>query len=121
MATYLITGSSRGLGLALVSRLASLPSSVVGAVIATSRQDNSSRLRDLVNGSSGRVGFVPMDVTDTKSLQEAVVNVKDYLSGRGLDVLINNAGVMPVTKGGLEAMYSFFNRVFDSIRPVLIL
>ncbi|EYE92873.1 NAD(P)-binding protein [Aspergillus ruber CBS 135680] len=104
MATYLITGSSRGLGLALVSRLASLPSSVVGAVIATSRQDNSSRLRDLVNGSSGRVGFVPMDVTDTKSLQEAVVNVKDYLSGRGLDVLINNAGVMPVTKGGLEAM-----------------
>lgn len=62
-----------------------------------------------------------MDVTDTKSIQEAVGNVKDRLSGRGLDVLINNAGVMPVTKGGLEAMYLFFNRVYDSFGHVLIM
>lgn len=113
MATYLITGSSRGLGLALVSRLASLPPSDVGAVIATSRQDNSPRLRELVNESSGRVGFVPMDVTDTKSIQDAAESVKNRLRGRGLDVLINNAGVMPVTRGGLEAMYSLMS--FTSI------
>jgi len=120
MATYLITGSSRGLGLALVCRLALLPSSDVGAVIATSRQDNSPRLRELVNSSSGRVRFVPMDVTDTKSIQEAVGSVKDRLSGRGLDVLINNAGVMPVTKGGLEAMYSLV-QYSNSTRRILII
>jgi len=61
-----------------------------------------------------------MDVTDTKSIQEAVGSVKDRLSGRGLDVLINNAGVMPVTKGGLEAMYSLV-QYSNSTRRILII
>lgn len=106
MATYLITGSSRGLGLALVSRLASLPQSEVSAVFATARQDNSPRLRELVDSSSSRVGFVPLDVTDERSATEAVELVDKQLQGRGLDVLINNAGVMPVTRQGLEGMYA---------------
>lgn len=105
MANYLITGSSRGLGLALVSRLAALPSSEVGTIIATARQDNSPQLRDLVNKSSGQVGFVPLDVTSPQSIQQAVKLVENRLQGKGLDVLINNAGVLPVTRGGIEAMY----------------
>lgn len=113
MANYLITGSSRGLGLALVSRLAALPSSEVGTIIATARQDNSPQLRDLVSKSSGQVGFVPLDVTSPRSIQEAVKLVEDRLQGKGLDVLINNAGVMPVTPGGLENMY-------DALRDALI-
>lgn len=106
MATYLITGSSRGLGLSLVTRLASLPISEVGTVIATSRQDNSPRLRDLVHSSSGRVRFVPMDVTDTQSVQEAVRSVEERLQGRGVDVLVNNAGVFPGGRS-LEDMYVY--------------
>ena len=104
MATYLITGSSRGLGLSLVTRLASLPNSEVGTIIATSRQDNSPRLRDLVDNSSGRVRFVPMDVTDSQSVQEAVRRVEERLQGRGVDVLVNNAGVFPGGRS-LEDMY----------------
>ena len=104
MATYLITGSSRGLGLSLVTRLASLPNSEVGTIIATSRQDNSPRLRDLVDNSSGRVRFVPMDVTDSQSVQEAVRRVEERLQGRGVDVLVNNAGVFPKGKSW-EDMY----------------
>lgn len=107
MATYLITGSSRGLGLSLVTRLASLPSSEVGTVIATSRHDNCPRLRDLVHSSSGRVRFVPMDVTDTQSVQEAVRSVEERLQGRGVDVLVNNAGVFPGGRS-LEDMYVYF-------------
>lgn len=105
MATYLITGSSRGLGLAMVSRLASLPQSEVSTIFATARQDNSARLRELVDSSSGRIGFVPLDVTDENSATKAANLIDRQLQGRGLDVLINNAGVMPVTRGGLEAMY----------------
>lgn len=115
MANYLITGSSRGLGLALVSRLAALPSSEVGTIIATARQDNSPQLRDLVNKSSGQVGFVPLDVTSPRSIQEAVKLVEDRLQGKGLDVLINNAGVMPVTPGGLENMYDALRDAWISL------
>ncbi|XHG05981.1 hypothetical protein AWENTII_009193 [Aspergillus wentii] len=100
MATYLITGSSRGLGLALATRLASLPKSDVGSIFATSRRDNA-KLNELVE-SSDRVGFVPMDVTDERSIAEAVKLVEIRLQGRGLDVLINNVGVMPATRGELR-------------------
>lgn len=104
MSTYLITGSSRGLGLAMVTRLASLPKSEVATVFATARQDNSPRLRELVDSSSGRVGFVPLDVSDDQSVAEAAGLVKQQLRGRGLDVLINNAGVIPTRKQTLEGM-----------------
>ena len=112
MANYLITGSSRGLGFALVSRLAALPSSKVGTIIATARQDNTPQLCDLINKSSGKVVFVPLDVASLQSIQKAVKLVENLLQGKGLDVLINNAGVMPVAPGGLEDMY-------DALRDTL--
>lgn len=104
MASYLVTGSSRGLGLALVSRLASLPKAEVASIIATARQDNSPQLKEIVSASSGRVEFVKLDVTDKTSVEEAVKSVEHKLKGKGLDYLINNAGVMDWSKDGLESM-----------------
>ncbi|KAJ5885977.1 uncharacterized protein N7473_008651 [Penicillium subrubescens] len=104
MASYLVTGSSRGLGLALVSRLASLPSAQVGKIIATARQDNSPQLTELVNTSSGRVELVKLDVTNKSSIQEAAKLVEGKLQGKGLDYLINNAGLMDWSSTGLEGM-----------------
>jgi NAD(P)-dependent dehydrogenase (short-subunit alcohol dehydrogenase family) len=104
MASYLITGSSRGLGLALVSRLASLPSAQVGKIIATARQDNSPQLTELVNTSSGRVELVKLDVTNKSSIQKAAKLVEGKLQGKGLDYLINNAGLMDWSATGLEGM-----------------
>ncbi|KAH1356701.1 hypothetical protein KXX33_007170 [Aspergillus fumigatus] len=40
MSTYLITGASRGLGLALAHHLANLPGSSVGTIFATSRSEH---------------------------------------------------------------------------------
>jgi NAD(P)-dependent dehydrogenase (short-subunit alcohol dehydrogenase family) len=104
MASYLVTGSSRGLGLALVSRLASLPRSEVATIIATARQDNSTQLKTIVDASPGRVELVKMDVTDKTSVEAAVKLVESKLQGRGLDCLINNAGVMDSSNDGLEGM-----------------
>lgn len=104
MASYLVTGSSRGLGLALVSHLASLPKAQVATIIATARQDNSPQLRDIVSASSGRVEFAKLDVTDKTSVEEAVKSVQHKLQGKGLDYLINNAGVMDRSKDGLAGM-----------------
>lgn len=103
MASYLITGSSRGLGLAMVARLASLPESQVGVVFATARH-NSPELTELVKKFPNRVSFVQLDTADSTSIQEAAKQVDHQLKGKGLDVLINNAGVGTITVGGVEKM-----------------
>ncbi|KAJ5584010.1 Short-chain dehydrogenase/reductase SDR [Penicillium hispanicum] len=102
MASFLVTGASRGLGLALVARLASLPATEVGTIFATARQDNSPQLREIVSASAGRVELVKLDVTDKASVHEAASVVQQKLQGKGLDYLINNAGVMDWTATGLE-------------------
>ncbi|KAJ5767807.1 hypothetical protein N7533_000390 [Penicillium manginii] len=112
MASFLITGSSRGLGLALATRLASLPSGQVGTIFATARQDNSTQLRELINASSGRIEFVGLDVTDKKSIQEATSLVEHKLQGKGLDYLINNAGAVDWNPAGVEGMENL-NEMFN--------
>lgn len=104
MASYLVTGSSRGLGLALVSRLASLPKADVGTIIATARQENSPRLQELVTAFPGRIELVKLDVTDMLSVEAAARLVEVKLQGKRLDYLINNAGVMDWSPTGLEGM-----------------
>lgn len=103
MSTYLITGTSRGLGLALVRHLANLPSSSVGSIFATSRSEHPS-LHEL-SQKSDRIHWIKCDVTDAASVQDAARTVQGKLQGKGLDVLINNAGVMPHTNGGIANMH----------------
>ena len=106
MATYLITGSSRGLGLELATQLAALPSTQVARVFATARSAPSADLTRLIDGSSGRVVYVKLDTSDHTSVQNAAVEVSRNLEadGLGLDVLINNAGIMPFSSEGVETM-----------------
>ncbi|KAL4748899.1 hypothetical protein BDW72DRAFT_205223 [Aspergillus terricola var. indicus] len=90
MATYLVTGASRGLGLELAAQLAASPPTEVSLVFTTSRNISAQGLAGL------------LDPSDPESLRAAVALVDDYLRGRGLDVLINNAGVQPITPGEIE-------------------
>lgn len=104
MASYLITGASRGIGLGIVQLLASKPLSEVSVVFAAARTE-SDALKQLIAGSEGRVRWVQLDVTDNGDIERATAQVTEALDGKGLDVLINNAGIMPLTAGGIEAMY----------------
>ncbi|KAL8832928.1 MAG: hypothetical protein Q9170_004656 [Blastenia crenularia] len=104
MATYLITGCSRGLGLELVSQLAATPAGQTRLILATSRNKPSAKLQELIDASHGRVSFVALDTTDQKSIKNAFSSAEKVLEGHGLDVLINNAGVMPVTPDGIQTM-----------------
>ena len=95
MSSYLITGCSRGLGLELVKQLLLAPPSSVSTVLATSRSSSpSAPLQEQINHSKGRVHHLQLDVTDKKSIQSASQHASHILDGRGLDVLINNAGIM---------------------------
>lgn len=92
MASYLVTGSSRGLGLAMVTHLANSSPSDARVVFATARSQTPG-LKELVEKSSGRVVFVEMDTTDQASVDKAVKVVEFQLGDKGLDYLVNNAGV----------------------------
>ncbi|KAL9004066.1 MAG: hypothetical protein Q9188_003101 [Gyalolechia gomerana] len=103
MASYLITGASRGFGFALARQLASLPASDVTKVFATARGD-AFALKELAKQSSGRIVVVQLDVTNEASIKQAVAEVEVNLEGKGLDVLINNAGVCQYADDGVQSM-----------------
>ena len=104
MASYLITGASRGIGLELTKQLLELPVSQVGKVFAISRSDSSARLRDLINKSPDRAVQIFASVDDTESVQKAAKDVESNLGAQGLDVLINNAGVQAFCPGGTKTV-----------------
>ncbi|KAI1443903.1 NAD(P)-binding protein [Annulohypoxylon stygium] len=103
MASFLVTGASRGFGLALVRRLASLSATDVGQVFATAR-GYSPVLEELEKNSYGRVVVVKLDVTNETCIKQAAAEVEAKLGGKGLDVLINNAGICQYAPDGVKSM-----------------
>lgn len=94
MSTYFITGAARGIGLELTKQLLELPADQVSLVFANTRSEPSAALAELITNSAGRVKHILAAVDDTASVEEAVRHVEAQLGpGKGLDVLVNNAGV----------------------------
>ncbi|KAH7079848.1 short-chain dehydrogenase/reductase SDR [Paraphoma chrysanthemicola] len=103
MASYLVTGSSRGIGLGYITVLARKDVSEVSKIFAAARSE-SAALKGLISESAGRIEYIPLEVTSEQSAKEAAERVEQSLGEKGLDVLINNAGVPSHTEGGLENM-----------------
>ncbi|TVY37964.1 C-factor [Lachnellula subtilissima] len=103
MASYLITGASRGLGFEMTRQLLSLPVSQVNKVFATTRAE-APGLNELSQKFAGRLVVVKLDVSAEATIKEAAKEVEAKLAGKGLDVLINNAGTMPWSPNGVVTM-----------------
>lgn len=108
MTSYLITGANRGLGLSLVTNLSSHPNALIFAAARCS----SPELQRLIDNSGRKIVFLNVEVTKPASIAAAVEVVQKRLDGRGLEVLINNAGMQPYTPGGTPAMEDL-NEVLD--------
>jgi NAD(P)-dependent dehydrogenase (short-subunit alcohol dehydrogenase family) len=104
MSSYLVTGAGRGLGLALVVELSKLSDDQVSVVFAATRSSPSGALQELIQKSNGKVAHIEMVITDKDSLGKAAAQVGKHLAGKGLDYLINNAGVMPYVSDGIASM-----------------
>ncbi|KAL8382495.1 hypothetical protein RB595_006325 [Gaeumannomyces hyphopodioides] len=93
--TALVTGcSAGGLGHALTEALAD-----AGYHVFATARDPSKVDSGLKDQQKGRIEILPLDVTSHESIVACAAAVKQATGGRGLDVLVNNAGaalVMPL-------------------------
>ena len=105
MSTYLITGTSRGIGLELVKQLNELPTGLVAKIFAVTRS-SSEPLQQIIDGSGGRVANILIeDITQEESVQKGVSEVERALGpSGGLDVLVNNAGKSAVSPDGMRSV-----------------
>jgi NAD(P)-dependent dehydrogenase (short-subunit alcohol dehydrogenase family) len=84
----LVTGTSTGIGRATALRLAAEGFHV----FATVRRIADGKALTLAAGS-GQLDTLTMDVTDRHQIQLAAHSVEQHVGSRGLDALVNNAGV----------------------------
>ena len=110
----LITGASSGIGEATASYLAAQGMSVV---LGARRTDRLEALAARISAEGGSADVARLDVTSLDSMRQFVDYALD-LHGQ-VDVVINNAGVMPLSK--LEALkIDEWNRMIDvNVRGVL--
>jgi NAD(P)-dependent dehydrogenase (short-subunit alcohol dehydrogenase family) len=91
-----ITGAGGGLGRDVALGLAAKDYIVFGTAISAAE------VGDLKEASGGRVSLTVCDITKEQAVKAWAANVSDALGGGGLDLLINNAGIL--TPGPLEVL-----------------
>jgi NAD(P)-dependent dehydrogenase (short-subunit alcohol dehydrogenase family) len=104
MSNYLISGTSRGLGLEIAQRLVNLPISCVNLIFATARSKPSQAFQALIEKSPGRVIYIYLDPINLIGVQPALPIIEKDIAGAGLDVLINNVGATSYIHGGIHTM-----------------
>lgn len=126
MRRILITGSNRGIGLALVQHYIQRADSLI---FATCRSPESADdLNELAAQHPDRLHVIALDVIDSASLSEALKTISAQVDG--LDVLINNAGILPGGVDNREADISELGQLdpdamlhvfrVNSISPVIV-
>ncbi len=95
--TILITGASAGIGRHAALALAARGHTIIAAA---RRLGALERLRD--EAPRGTIVPLPLDVDDPASIAAAVAEIERLTEGRGVDVLVNNAGF--ATAGALAEL-----------------
>ena len=98
--TVLITGANRGLGLEFARQYKEAGWQVIGTA---RKPDSATDLREL------GVTVLQLDVTD----DDSVAGLAENLSGQPIDMLINNAGILPMQDNLPEASIETFERILD--------
>ncbi|GMT21466.1 hypothetical protein PFISCL1PPCAC_12763 [Pristionchus fissidentatus] len=118
MTSVLVTGANRGIGLGLVRQLVEEPS--VAIVFAAAR--NVDTAKDLTAISSPKLHLVSLEIVSEESIARAHAKVSEIVGDRGLDLLINNAGIFnayrlagAIDKAGLMQQFEV-----NAVGPILL-
>src|SRR6202050_5155762 len=101
-----VTGAGGGLGRDIALGLAAKGYIIFGTAMSAVE------VQDLKDASGGRVNLTVCDMTKEESVKAWAAGVSDALGDSGLDILINNAGIL--TPGPLEVLpLDAIRREFD--------
>ncbi|MDE1164165.1 MAG: 3-oxoacyl-ACP reductase FabG [Pseudomonas sp.] len=112
----LVQGGSRGIGAAIVKRLAGEGATV--AFTYVSSEARAHELRDSITASGGKALAIHADSANAQAIQKAVDDTVSTFGG--LDILVNNAGVLAV--GPLEdfSLEDFDRTLAINVRSVFV-
>ncbi|XP_030437899.1 uncharacterized protein LOC115660539 isoform X2 [Gopherus evgoodei] len=93
--SVLVTGANRGIGLELVKQFLE-KSNPPEWVFSTCRDPEGERAQQLKNLASRHpnLAIVALEATDPASIKAAATRVEEHLKSSGLNLLINNAGIV---------------------------
>jgi NAD(P)-dependent dehydrogenase (short-subunit alcohol dehydrogenase family) len=104
-----VTGGARGIGAAIVTRLAEAGADVIAADLDV---DTASAMADAATSrGGGRVKVARVDVADSSTL--AAVADRCVTEFGGLDFWVNNAGIYPTTGPAVDASDDFLDRMMQ--------
>ena len=112
----LVTGGSRGIGAAIVRRLAQDGAHV--ALTYVSRAEQAEEVSEAARGQGVKSVAIQADSGDIKSLVAAVQRTVSELDG--LDILVNNAGVALIAPFDEYRLEDFDRTVAVNIRSVFV-
>lgn len=118
MKTALVTGSNRGIGFEVAGQLLKLNFKV----FLTSRNiENGKKAVKILKEKFEHVDFLELDVSDEKSIKTAAEKFKSF--NAKLDVLINNAGILPNQKkiDSVDSESVMKTFITNSLGPLLVI
>ncbi|BAY49374.1 short-chain dehydrogenase/reductase SDR [Scytonema sp. HK-05] len=112
----LITGGSRGIGAAIVKRLASEGADV--AFTYSSSPDQANEITQAAQGLGVRALAIQADSADASAVVAAVEQTVDKLGG--IDILVNNAGVLAIAPIDDFTLADFDRTLAVNVRAVFV-
>ncbi|XP_012936603.2 retinol dehydrogenase 16 [Aplysia californica] len=96
--TILVTGASRGLGLEFVRQILQLPAAPEVLIAACRNPSSANDLQTLAKANPS-LKVIKLDVEKDEDIISAAQETKNIVGDRGLNLLINNAGILVRTEG----------------------
>ncbi|ULT95949.1 hypothetical protein L3Y34_004542 [Caenorhabditis briggsae] len=90
--TVFIAGANRGIGLGIVKELLKVPG--IETINAGARNVETAKELQSFSQADSRLHLISVDVSEDESLENSVKQVEGLVGDRGLNLLINNAGIL---------------------------
>jgi 3-oxoacyl-[acyl-carrier protein] reductase len=114
--TALVQGGSRGIGAAIVKRLAEQGAAV--AFTFVSSEDKARALQDEITASGGKALAIKADSASEQAIRDAVAKTVEAFGG--VDILVNNAGVLAIAPLEDFKLEDFDRTLAINVRSVFI-